>query len=482
MAMRERIRSPPPPRSELGAAAEALGTAGRWTWGLTLAAAALLVWAPLPFGSVTRGSRALLLGALFLLAAFAVWEKGGATALRAVRWPCMALVAVALLGLLQSVTWPLTWVERLSPELVALASTLPEGVAREEGRIALSMTPEASRDAALTFFGVATALGLGAILGRHWQQRRLLVSAIVVGGLVEVVLGAATLGADQIWGIDVPVTSSRLRGSFVNANHFSLYLLLAVAPALAWLTHSLTRSESVGWEKRIERSTIPILVLLALVAGVMYSGSRSALAAFAALVAVQVLLTGARRRTRVVALLLVLVTGGLLLRAEGLPAVSRANDTAGHEITTSSRVETYRATADLFRRFPILGTGLGSFRDALSLTERAPTRVFWRHAHNDYLETLAVAGVVGFLLLCSGLIPGVVTLRRVVKNGSSLADRLTGAAALAALAAAAVHALFDFGLTMPANSLSLALLCGAAAAPAGSSPALERAVLSPTLR
>ena len=44
------------------------------------------------------------------------------------------------------------------------------------------------------------------------------------------------------------------------------------------------------------------------------------------------------------------------------------------------------------------------------------------------------------------------------------ATRAAVVAALDALVAAAVHELFDFGLTLPANAITLAVLCGAALA------------------
>ena len=49
-----------------------------------------------------------------------------------------------------------------------------------------------------------------------------------------------------------------------------------------------------------------------------------------------------------------------------------------------------------------------------------------------------------------------------LRDGERSEDRGAALAALGALAAVAVHSCFDFGLTLPANSVTLAIIVGAA--------------------
>jgi hypothetical protein len=56
-----------------------------------------------------------------------------------------------------------------------------------------------------------------------------------------------------------------------------------------------------------------------------------------------------------------------------------------------------------------------------------------------------------------GLVP-------LLRDGERSEDRAAALAALGALAAVAVHSCFDFGLSMPANSATLAIILGAALA------------------
>jgi hypothetical protein len=64
----------------------------------------------------------------------------------------------------------------------------------------------------------------------------------------------------------------------------------------------------------------------------------------------------------------------------------------------------------------------------------------------------------------------VVRLLRVLRKGRRREDQAAALAALGALAAVGLHELADFGLTMPANALTLAVLCGAAAGAAVEEP------------
>ena len=87
----------------------------------------------------------------------------------------------------------------------------------------------------------------------------------------------------------------------------------------------------------------------------------------------------------------------------------------------------------------------------------------WTNAHNDVLELLVTTGVVGVALFLSGVVVLIAQLARVLKRGPRSEDRAAALAALGALVALACHSLLDFGLTIPANSVTLAIICGAAA-------------------
>ena len=181
-------------------------------------AAALLLWVPLPFGSVVPWSHAVLQVATFLLLALAAALVRNHGELRRVGTPAAAIAAVALLGLLQSLQWPHAIVRTLSPEHARLQAQAAAVVAGVEGAPAvastLSLAPAVSRAAALTWLAVAACLVVAALVGANRAERRILGLTIVASGLFQVFYGAQRLAAREatIWGVEVPGNASRLRG------------------------------------------------------------------------------------------------------------------------------------------------------------------------------------------------------------------------------------------------------------------------------
>ena len=108
-------------------------------------------------------------------------------------------------------------------------------------------------------------------------------------------------------------------------------------------------------------------------------------------------------------------------------------------------------------------TGLSTFEHAFPLAQPPElTNLTWTHAHNDYLELLVTGGVVAALLLVVGVLLVLLRLWRVFFESERSETRAAALAALGALISVGLHEIFDFGLVMPANALTLAAVVGAA--------------------
>jgi O-antigen ligase len=130
------------------------------------------------------------------------------------------------------------------------------------------------------------------------------------------------------------------------------------------------------------------------------------------------------------------------------------------------RDRVYGLSLDLFRSYRLTGTGLGTFRDAFPLVQTADLEGAWWHAHSDLLEVLVTTGIAGAALLFAGAWLLLARLAGDLRRRQHPEEKASSLAALGALAAVGLHESVDFGLTMPANALALAVLCGAALAPA----------------
>src|SRR2546427_5400881 len=117
--------------------------------------------------------------------------------------------------------------------------------------------------------------------------------------------------------------------------------------------------------------------------------------------------------------------------------------------------------------FALFGVGLGSWPELFPRYQTPPwSSLFYREAHNDYLELLAETGLVGFGLLAWFFWQGG---RRLYQSLWTVSRRTVSvfAALVAALGIMAFHEFFDFNLQIPANAFLFTLLLGTALRLAG---------------
>ncbi|MFP3939032.1 MAG: O-antigen ligase family protein, partial [Thermoanaerobaculia bacterium] len=450
--------------------------------GLLVAApvAALVLWAPWWFGSVTPWGAALLEAGFAATLALGLLVVPSVSRLRTVAVPAAALLLLGGLALAQSLAWPPAVASVLSPEharLAAESAAALEGVAEAEGElpaVRLSLAPEVSRRSALRFAALAVALLAAVQAGTSRAGRRLVLAAIVVTALVQILFGAPRwlAGAKTLFGAELQ-GAGRLRGTFINPNHFAELLEIAVALAFAWGWWGLRKA------RRAERAEVrvawvagPVLAWLTLFAALAFTGSRAGLLAAVAGTVVQGLLAaatlrGGRRRQR-----LALAGAGAVVAAAGVAlvvllgarqGVGRLAETSAYEVSGAVRFEVHRATLELWQRFPLLGTGAGTFYDAFPLVQPDEVPLAWRHAHSDPLELLATTGLAGAGLFAVGLGALLLRLAQVLRRGARSEHRAAALAALGALAAVGLHETVEFGLTIPAVAFTLAVLAGVAA-------------------
>ena len=426
----------------------------------------LLAWAPLPFASVTPAAASGAIAAAFLVLALAAMTTPEAWVPSCARHAAAAIAAVGAWGFAQSIAWPASIASRLAPEHARLqretASLLD---ADPPTGFVLSLAPGASRRAALLWLAVAAVLVAAALVGRSRRARRGLFAAIAASALLQVIYGAQQWAAraTAIWGFEVPNQPSRLRGSFVNPNHLATYLLIATAASFALLWWSLRRLRGTPQAERwIARVGPPALLWTILFAGLAFTRSRSGLIAGLGGFIVQLALVAYGKSHRRV------VWGGVAALVLAISFIAWTGFETGFgrflrvAVERDFRLAAMADATTLVQRFPLTGVGLGAFRTAFPLVHAFGEEGSWWHLHNDWLELAVTTGVVGVVL--AGIALGFLArgLLRMWRTGDRSEDRAAALAALGACVAVALQELLDFGLTLPANSLTLAAVCGAA--------------------
>lgn len=378
--------------------------------------------------------------------------------------------AVALFGLLQSAPLPDSIVGLISPNHLANVEATRELLGPETiVNAGLSVAPDRSRRAAVAWLAAAAVFVAAGMCGRDRRRRWYLFGAVVLTALLEVFFGAQRLfaRATTIWGVEVPGDPSRLRGTFVNSDHLALYLQIALVVTFAWAYRAIRRARTRQEpERRVVEVAVPVLCWLILFVGLAFTGSRAGLVAALVAVAVQGLLLASALRNwgvapaGILAGLLAVATVAWIGLDQGL---GRLLGTSAYEVAWNARPAIYRAALELWQKFPLFGSGLGTFEAAFPLVQGPElSGLVWSHAHNDWLEMLVTTGLLGLSLLILGVWALVVALRNALLGSMSSSSKAFALAALGAVVGVGLHEALDFGLTMPANAVTLAVVLGAA--------------------
>lgn len=263
----------------------------------------------------------------------------------------------------------------------------------------------------------------------------------------------------------------RPMATFLNPNSAAGFLNLLWPTAAAIVVAG-------GGSRRTNGALLALTALLVFAVGL--DGSRAAgigaLVALAVIVAAGRCFTGRWRPVLTVAAVVIAAlaaahTANLLGfggRGEGLAGRLASLGDPGD--AGSSRWPIWRATWALIQQAPWLGHGPGTFFQAYAPHRLPADGTAGFFAHNDYLQYLAERGLPGLLLLLALAVGSAWLYLRGLRARAAVTNPIMWIAAAAALAGAAVHALFSYNL----HVMPFMIVFGIAIA------ALETAVPSPS--
>ena len=422
--------------------------AGQRPWWACVAVLAMLVWAPLPQGSVPLAYR----HALTMLMALCCCLVAGYALLR--RSPLPLPVGTGwLIGLLG------IGVVQLLPGLTALRSSL--AVPAEAGASTISLVPARSGARALE---LAVLISIGVVAARLFASgRQALVLAWV---LLASAAGLSVYGLLVHAGTIAPLHLAEQRepagvvvATFFNRNNFAglLEMALLSGVGLAWWT----------WQRRSAPVLVAVLALLLVTAvALVATHSRAGLVCcgFGLLLLVVLLRRGQRRASPWPALLGAAALLLLSFAALGPDTLTeRFADIPDELASAGTRPDIWAAGARLVWHAPMLGTGLGTYGDVSPFTQGSAVPGHVEHAHCDPLQAVVEVGLVGLAML---LVAGAFFWRHAWRGMAATDDprrRSLAAGLLAGVGALTAHGLVDFNFQIPANALWVAVCAGAAA-------------------
>jgi len=274
-------------------------------------------------------------------------------------------------------------------------------------------------------------------------------------------------------------------GPFVNGHHFAAFLQMTGGLALALLLSRVTTRD-----KKLLLAIPMVVIGMA----VVLTGSRGGLLGFFAMGALVLLLnflsgTWSRGRTdksvssgswrgrvglAAAAAALLLVVFGSVLLLGGNESLLRGigADNAGGNIT-SDRSHFWPIALRIFLEHPIIGSGLESFGVAFTRHDTRNGLFRVERAHNEYLQTLSDAGILGFACLVAFIYLLFKKSMGVIAASAPGFRRDAAIGALAGCFGILIHSFFDFPLRTPSNAFVFLLICALATVSIAAVPSVD---------
>lgn len=347
-----------------------------------------------------------------------------------------------------------------------------------------SFYPEATRREILRGVLACLAFLSGYVLFCTRQSRRILWWALALNGLALAGFGMVqqlSWNGKLFW--RVPLSEGGLPfASFVNKNNAAAYMLISLA-AVAGLVFSrqsrAKRSQQAAVPKRFagelaSLSTGRLLLFVALVVtatGMVASRSRGGFLAMIIAGLGVLLLVSLRERSwgpAVRGLVAVVAVAALAITFEFSDALQqRFSRVAASEVTDDGRIRHWQDVLPILAAVPALGTGMGSYRYATLPFVTETNQPWFVHADNQFVETAVETGVAGLLLLGLFVAIGLFAGWRTIRAGAIA----SGGVLIFVFISQACHAVFDFGIILPATLVAASVIVGASAASLGQSRA-----------
>lgn len=429
-----------------------------------------LAWGALSFGAVypwaywplAAGAAAL---GLHTIRATRAWQDPRARRL------AIALGAVALAIGIQLITLPYAWLDRLSPAVDRFLRDYQ--IAYHPASVhTLTIGPAATVAALLLFVAFALLLvGLSSAvryMSLEWLVTQImgLGVALVLIGVVQKAFPVADDNNPLVYGFWQPRQGGNPFGPFINRNHFAGWMVMALPLVVGYSCAVLSQTARIGqagvaarlrWLTTVDASRFLLVGFCALLMGMtlVLTGSRSGVASFAVATltfgALALRQFPARRARAMAAVYLLILLGGAIVWAGAAQTVDRFLIASAD---APSRWGAWQDTIRIIRDFPVFGTGLGTYGQAMLVYQTAGRPRMYAQAHNDYLQLLAEGGaLVAVPVAAVAVVIGLALRRRLEAGADDPFTYWIRAGAIAGLAGIAAQSVVEFSLQMPGNTV-----------------------------
>lgn len=328
----------------------------------------------------------------------------------------------------------------------------------------LSINPYATRIAVVQLIIYVVFLAASFVFINSPQRLRKIVAVVVIFGAIMAFFGILQKLAspEGIYGWR-PTPQAIPFSSFVNQHHFAAFMEMTIGLTLALLIGKATEKD-----KRL-------LLLIAIVLmgiSILFTGSRGGLLSLLGVFGFVFLTNFLRKEKgdeevskdhkrarfrRNLALIgsglaLIVVLFGSVLLLGGDASLVRGVGFTNQTDVSSGRTHFWSVAWQVFKDYPVLGAGLDAFGTAFPRYDTWNGNLRVEQAHNDYLQTLADAGILGFLCIASFIC---LLFKQGLQRIGTEHSHFRQSVAIGALAGCfgiLLHSFFDFPLRTSSNA------------------------------
>ncbi len=265
-----------------------------------------------------------------------------------------------------------------------------------------------------------------------------------------------------------PVKHAFPFASFINKHHFAAFMEMTIG-----LTLSLLYGESTKRDKRL----LLIIAIVLMGSGLILTSSRGGILSLLGVIGFVTIFNlfsnkgkakqadenppAAKSRKFLLigaSLTLILVLLGSVIFLGGEGALMRGTGLSKQAEISNGRFHFWQTALQNIKDHPIIGTGLDSFGVAFTKYDSWNGNIRVEQSHNEYLQILSDAGILGFACVIAFIILLFKQGLRIVNHSSDRFRRGVAMGALAGCFGIIIHSFFDFPLRTPSNAFFFLIL------------------------
>jgi len=375
--------------------------------------------------------------------------------------PIILLSLFLLLVLIQMIPLPSEIVKIISPKTYAFRHQLLMLMTNDQlPMTSLSFIPFATR---IEFFKWLTLTGFFLFL-LNWKlfNRKMmnhLILTIMLVGIAESLYGMLEFFSGHRRILNLGIEASSVTGTFINRNYFAGYLLMVIPLSVGYFfsREVLQRSRFMGWRHRLSsldgKTLLVAFGIILMILGLLFSASRMGIVSLLLSFSLISFFFRESQRGQKFSKTTVLIFGLALLWAAwiGLDAVVSRFFAVSESF--KERWLFWANTFQIFKDFPLFGSGLGTFIHIFPMYRSFHIRGLITHAENDFLQLCSEVGLIGIgLLLILFLFLFYKSIFEIRSLSHRESQRYIGIGGMVGILALMFHSLVERNIQVPANA------------------------------